>query len=654
MVDMSGWSKYKKIILTGGSSGAQTNYQLKLTVAYDSDMQADFDDLRFTQSDGTTLLDAWLESKTDSDTADVWVVFPTTPANGVEQTYYMYYGNPGASSYWDGAATFEFHDDFEDEGSIVLSFGNWIRNRASCVAGNYAYATETNGLHVVNISDIDNPSVVGYVALGSQTLDVEVDGNYAYVAVLDSNKLSVVDISTPSNPSEIGSVTDTTKLNKIHGIDKVGDYVYCCAYASGGANGYFTIVDVSTPSSPTIKGSVANDVNNYIKGSHDVQVIGNYAYLIASDHHVTDDGRFTIINIADKDNPSVVTSITGSEFHRSADIQIKGNYAFFGQFGYPSGAPANRYFRVIDISNVNSPFLAGGLAGYNMYIGYIHGDLIYCADNRYDTITVIDISTPTSPSFVKQFTIPGSTAVLHVSLTADGNHAVVARYHDTTNEKFYILDTQATSTVNWTIAESETGDTASATTKKLVMEKGGTAGYFSLTSNTSIQYSSKLFWDFSVEYPTGKRCNLVLNGDNANPSAGAIYLAFDTNGVRYYDTGYHTICSMDADTEYEISIVPNVSANTFDIYIYKNGVEVSYSGAHTGLAFRNAATYINQWRPVIYSANTEKGIYDNFITRKYAANPATYAFGEEISWHPTMRRWGGIPFMPHGTGRRSW
>ena len=470
---------------------------------------------------------------------------------------------------------------------------------------------------------------MGYVALGSQALDIAVSGNYAYVAVLITNKLSVVDISTPASPSETGSVTDATKLNQIHGIDHVGDYIYCCAYAAGGANGYFTIVDVSTPSSPTIRGSVANDANNYIKGSHDVQVIGNYAYLIGSDHHVDNDGRFTIINVADKDNPFVVSSITGVEFERSADIQIKGNYAFFGQWGYPIGAIAHRYFRVVDISDVNNPFLAGGLAGYNMYVGYIHGDLIYCSDNRWDTITVIDISTPTSPTFVKQYTIPGSFAVLHVFLTADGNHAIVARYHDGANDKFYIVDTTADLSTGWSIVDSETGDTVSATTKKLVMEKGGTNGLFCLNNTTATHLLSDKMWDFLVEYPTGKRCELALNGDNANPSSGAIHLIFDASGVRYYEGGYHTICAMDADAEYKISVVPNITTDTFDIYVYKDGVEVTYSGAHTGLAFRNAATYLDEWRTKLYTANTDKGIYDNFLVRKYAANPPTAALGTE-------------------------
>lgn len=105
------WTKRKPITLTGGSSGAQTDYQVKITVTYDTDMQVDFDDLRFTESDGTTLLNSWLESKVDSTSAIVWVE-TNTPANTVEATIYMYYGNSGVSSAWDIGDTFIFGDDF--------------------------------------------------------------------------------------------------------------------------------------------------------------------------------------------------------------------------------------------------------------------------------------------------------------------------------------------------------------------------------------------------------------------------------------------------------------------------------------------------------------------------------------------------------------
>lgn len=105
---LSGYAKRKAVTVTAPSS--LSNYQVALTVAYDSDMQADFDDLRFTTSDKTTVINYWIESKTDSSTAKVWVKVPSLVSGS--NTIYMYYGNSSATSASSGSNTFDFFDDF--------------------------------------------------------------------------------------------------------------------------------------------------------------------------------------------------------------------------------------------------------------------------------------------------------------------------------------------------------------------------------------------------------------------------------------------------------------------------------------------------------------------------------------------------------------
>jgi hypothetical protein len=108
---LDGYDYRQPITLTGGASGAQTDFQVLLNVTYNAHMLANFSDLRFTnESDG--LIDAWLESNT-TDYALVWVEFPTTPADGVDQTYRIYYSGDSAASDWDGDDTFVFFDGFE-------------------------------------------------------------------------------------------------------------------------------------------------------------------------------------------------------------------------------------------------------------------------------------------------------------------------------------------------------------------------------------------------------------------------------------------------------------------------------------------------------------------------------------------------------------
>jgi len=106
---LTGWS-YKKQIDVSNSGSLLTNYQAKITVAYNAHMKTDFSDIRFTAGDGSTVLSYWLESKTDSTTADFWVKIPTVSAGGT--TIFMYYGNSSAVTASDGEDTFIFFDDF--------------------------------------------------------------------------------------------------------------------------------------------------------------------------------------------------------------------------------------------------------------------------------------------------------------------------------------------------------------------------------------------------------------------------------------------------------------------------------------------------------------------------------------------------------------
>lgn len=142
---LPGFSKRKKITLTGGASGAQTNLQLKLTVAYAAAMQGDFDDLRITQADGETLVDAWLESKIDDTSAVVWAEFPTTPANTVTQDYYLYYGSTSASSIWNFDNTFIGGDPFDN---ATLDTGRW-----PSVDGTPVYSIDATN-HYLEVTDM--------------------------------------------------------------------------------------------------------------------------------------------------------------------------------------------------------------------------------------------------------------------------------------------------------------------------------------------------------------------------------------------------------------------------------------------------------------------------------------------------------------------
>jgi hypothetical protein len=109
---------YRKQINITSTSGNLTDYQVPINITFISGkMNADFSDLRFTYYNFTTGAETeipyWIESKVDSSWAYVWIKVPfLRNATFGNNTVYMYYGNPSATSKSDGDATFLFFDDF--------------------------------------------------------------------------------------------------------------------------------------------------------------------------------------------------------------------------------------------------------------------------------------------------------------------------------------------------------------------------------------------------------------------------------------------------------------------------------------------------------------------------------------------------------------
>lgn len=123
------WNYRRSISIDNTSNGsALTNYQASTTIVYDADMQSDFDDIRFADSDGATLLDHWLETKTDGVSAVFWVEVPSIPAS-TSDTIYIYYGNSTVSSASNGTTTFKDFDDFNraDLGTL----GEWTKSSSN-------------------------------------------------------------------------------------------------------------------------------------------------------------------------------------------------------------------------------------------------------------------------------------------------------------------------------------------------------------------------------------------------------------------------------------------------------------------------------------------------------------------------------------------
>ncbi|HEX4798925.1 MAG TPA: DUF2341 domain-containing protein, partial [Candidatus Paceibacterota bacterium] len=127
------WSKRKRVNITNSDPTTYSNTAIKVPVTYDSDMQSDFDDLRFTASDGVTSLDYYIETFSASTNAVAWVRIPSLTAN-TKTEIYMYYGN-GAAIDSSTSTTFSMIENFED-GSMSGYAGDGTGEFSVTTSGN--------------------------------------------------------------------------------------------------------------------------------------------------------------------------------------------------------------------------------------------------------------------------------------------------------------------------------------------------------------------------------------------------------------------------------------------------------------------------------------------------------------------------------------
>jgi len=171
---LSGWPYLKQIIIAG-QPGASANYQVRLLIGETSGASGEnFDlgnhsidfpnDIRFTDNNGTTLLDHWLESTsgaTPNRLATFWIEVADDLSS--DQSICVYYGKSGASSESNGVDTFLKFDDFslslatQNHQPDIDIDGLWF---SASTFVSHAYYDSTG--NTTYIAYMDNDVSVGY------------------------------------------------------------------------------------------------------------------------------------------------------------------------------------------------------------------------------------------------------------------------------------------------------------------------------------------------------------------------------------------------------------------------------------------------------------------------------------------------------------
>ena len=180
---LPGWTYRKQINITG-QAGAGTLYQIALSI--DASVGGDLhlnghcvnfpQDIQFTDNDGETLLDYWIEDLTVNP-VKIWV--KVTDDLNSNQSIYCYYGKSGESSASNGTNTFEFFDDFSQKEVGWQWTKQW--ETPDILDGRRSFAS----------GDINNDGVDEIILLGG--------GKYYALDENNGSKLKEVDVYDPSH-----------------------------------------------------------------------------------------------------------------------------------------------------------------------------------------------------------------------------------------------------------------------------------------------------------------------------------------------------------------------------------------------------------------------------------------------------------------------
>jgi hypothetical protein len=284
------------------------------------------------------------------------------------------------------------------------------------VEGNYAYyAAGGSGLWVVDISSPERPREVGFYELPWNFTGLAVFGQHAYVSGLNDG-VKILDVSDPYHPVPVGLY----QTDYIDAITVSGSRLYVGCRSNGIL---IRVVDVSHPAHPVEMGYVYTGGF----GIKNMVASGNYLYVAA------DNMGLRILNVTDPANPTVVGGLvfgSGPFISQAFDVAVSGQYAYVGVG--ESSYTYNNGLRVVNVSNPAAPVLVGSCSALLWAYGVaVSGSTVY-ACGAFTALQVINVASPSSPTAQGHYSVPGNAQFI----AQQGNYAYVADW----NGGFKVVD----------------------------------------------------------------------------------------------------------------------------------------------------------------------------------------------------------------------
>ena len=297
----------------------------------------------------------------------------------------------------------------------------------------YAIIGTDDSTVFVEITDPGKPTLIdSFPGLNSMWRDIKTYSTYAYSVNETGGGIQVFDLSSIDSGTitELASVTSGGCTQESHNvvIDTDSGFLYRAgggfSPCSGGPQG-LVIYSLANPAAPVFVGEWTD---RYV---HDAQVLewdipGPYfgrqiAFCAANVAANGGSPSLHILDVTNKASISVIGSTTysGSAFSHQVWLSDNKQFVYLNDELDESNFGGNTNTRIINVSNLASPFVSGsfssgvGSIDHNLYVD---GDTIYEANYR-SGLRVFDATNPAAPTQVAYFdTYPQDDAAAFNSL----------------------------------------------------------------------------------------------------------------------------------------------------------------------------------------------------------------------------------------------
>ncbi len=252
---------------------------------------------------------------------------------------------------------------------------DWVKDAVG--SGDYAYvASGSDGLLVVDISDLENPVIVGgeeqhFINLSGSSVLYE--NGYAYVSG-GWVALKIFDVINPENPTVVSTVNEGWASYR--DMDKQDSLIAVVGTGiSPSPPGWLSIINVTDVASPQWMGYINLDV-----GVHGIDLVDTLAFIGYAD-------GLGVLDISIPNNPVLISSYDTGE--GGQDVVVRDNIAFV--------ADQSNGLVILDVSDPFDPRPISSLdtPGWAMEFELV-GDSIYVADST--ALVIIDVSDLQNPA----------------------------------------------------------------------------------------------------------------------------------------------------------------------------------------------------------------------------------------------------------------